>query len=100
MKLFNNKLYVILLIKEEEKWEVINLAKEHNLEILYEDMFINQKGDLHRICIDDNSLGGTLGSIQCFCELNNLKNQGTRVFKNVKELKEYVDKATQRKQHQ
>ncbi len=99
MKLFNNKLYVILLIKEEEKREVINLAKEHNLEILYEDMFINQEGDLHRICIDDNSLGGALGSIQCFYELNNLKKQGTRVFKNVKELKEYVDKATERKEH-
>lgn len=99
MKLFNNKLYVILLIKEEEKLEVINLAKEHNLKILYEDMFINQKGDLHRICIDDNSLGGVLGSIQCFYELNNLKKQGTRVFKNVKELKEYVDKATNKKEH-
>lgn len=99
MKLFNNKLYVILLIKEEEKREVINLAKEHNLEILYEDMFISQKGDLHRICIDDNFLGGTLGSIQCLYELNNIKNQGTRVFKNVKELKEYIDKATKRKEH-
>ena len=99
MKLFNNHLYVILTIKQKEKAEVVKLAKDHNLPLMYPDMFLNEIGDLSRICIDDGHLGGHLMSTICAYEISRLRNKNYRIFKNVKELKEYVRIADQRQEH-
>ena len=99
MKLFNNRRYVILSIKQEEKAEVVKLAKDHNLGLLYPDLFLREKSDLCQICIDDNRFGGHLMSMICSYEISYLKNRSYRVFKNVKELKEYVKIADQRQDH-
>ena len=99
MKLFNNRLYVILHIKQKEKAEVVKLAEDHNLPLMYPDIFLKEKSDLCQICIDDGHLGGHLMSMICAYEISCLRNKSYRLFKNVKELKEYVKIADQREEH-
>lgn len=99
MKLFNNRSYVILHIKQKEKAEVVKLAKNHNLPITYPDIFLEETSDLNQICINDECLGGHLMSMICAYEINFLRNKGYRLFQNVKELKEYVRIADQREEH-
>ncbi|MBO5578117.1 MAG: hypothetical protein J5955_03320 [Bacilli bacterium] len=99
MKLFNNHLYVILTIKQKEKAEVVRLAEKHNLALVYPDEFLNEISDLSQICIDDEHLGGHLMSVTCAYEISYLRNKSYRLFKNVKEFKEYVRIADQRQEH-
>lgn len=99
MKLFNNHLYVILHIKQKEKAEVVKLAQDHDLPLMYPDMFLEEIGDLSQICIDDGHLGGHLMPMTCSYEISCLRNKSYRLFKNVKELKEYVRIADQREEH-
>ena len=99
MKLFNNRLYVILHIKQKEKAEVVKLAEDHNLPLMYPDMFLKEVSDLSQTCIDDGHLGGHLMSMICSYEISYLRNKSYRLFKNVKELKEYVKIADQREEH-
>ena len=99
MKLFNNHLYVILHIKQKEKAEVVKLARDHNLDLTYPDVFFKEVGDLSQICIDDEHLGGHLMSMICSYEISYLQNKNYRLFENVKELKEYIRIADQRKDH-
>ena len=99
MKLFNNHLYVILHIKQKEKAEVVKIAYDHNIPLMYPKMFLEEISDLSQICIDDEHLGGHLMSMICSYEISYLQNKNYRLFKNVKELKEYVRIADQRKEH-
>ena len=99
MKLFNNRVYVILHIKQKEKADAVKLAEDHNLPLMYPDMFLNEISDLCQICIDDGHLGGHLMSMICSYEISYLRNKSYRLFKNVKELKEYVRIADQREEH-
>lgn len=99
MKLFNNRLYVILQIKQKEKADVVKLAEDHNLPLMYSDMFLNEISDLYQICIDEGHLGGHLTSMIRSSEISCLRNKSYRLFKNVKELKEYVRIADQREEH-
>ncbi len=99
VKLFNNHLYVILDIKQEEKAAVIELANSHNLSLLYPELFLNNTGDLSLICINDEFLGGHLSSISFDHEISYLKTKNIRFFKNVKELEKYVKTADQRQDH-
>lgn len=98
MKLFNNHLYVILSIKQKEKLELVEIAKSHNLDIEYPELFFEEKGDLSRICIDDESLGGYLMTLVCSNEISLLKNKKYRTFKNIKELKGYLNIVDKRKE--
>ena len=99
MKLFNNHLYVILHIKQKEKAEVVKIAHDHNIPLAYPKMFLEEISDLSQICIDDEHLGGHLMSMICAYEIDYLQNKSCRLFKNVKELKEYVKNADQRQDY-
>ena len=72
MKLFNNRLYVILHIKQKEKAEVVKLAEDHNLPLMYPDVFLKEVSDLSQTCIDDGHLGGHLMSMICSYEISYL----------------------------
>ena len=99
MKLFNDHLYVILSIKQKEKAELVKIARDHGLDLMYPDVFLNEISDISQICIDDEHLGGHLMSMICFYEINKLRNKKYRLFKNVKELKRYIEIADQRQDH-
>lgn len=93
MSLFNGKRYVILVIKPHEIDYLLNFAKEHNLEILYPDMFEQAKKEkktLYKIAIDDKSFGGIVSNIVCWHEITLKKDFG--VFRYVKDLKTYLKK--------
>lgn len=74
MKLFNNHRYVILDIKQKEIADVLELAKAHNLSLMYPKMFLNNTDDLSLTCIDDEHLGGHLSLIIFSNEISYLKN--------------------------
>lgn len=99
MKLFNDHLYVILSVKQKEKAELVKIARGHGLALMCPDVFLNEISDLSQICIDDEYLGGHLMSMICFYEINKLRNKKYRLFRNVKELKKYIEIADQRQDH-
>ena len=94
--LFNNHLYVIRIIKQEEKEELVKIAQEHNLKIAFPNAFLKEKCNLTNHCIDDQRLGGHLMAMIRAYEMSVVKNREYRVFENVKELKEYIKVAQQR----
>ena len=98
MKLFNNRRYVILTIKQKEKAEVVKLAKDHGLGLMYPSIFLEEVNNLIQTCIDDECLGGHLMSMICAYEISYLRNKQYRIFKNVKELKKYVEIADKRQE--
>lgn len=100
MKLFNSHIYYISFIKDDERKEVVDIAKKNNLKIMYLDLFReDEKKDLHRICIDDNYLGGILSCMCGHYAVSVLRDKKYRCFKSVKELKDYIEIANSRKEH-
>ena len=89
-KLFHGKTYVIGEIKKKEIKELLEIAKEHNLKILYPEVFEDAKESLYRIAIDDKYLGGFVSTIICWQELTRKKNPKWGYFNDVKELKNYI----------
>lgn len=97
LKLFNNKKYVISLIKQDEKEELIKLAEEHDLDIIYPELF-ESDGDLRMIAVDDKHLGGIYATFICRYNDSIIKNKNFCFFRDFKELKQYVFKADQRQE--
>ena len=90
--LFKGKTYVIGIIKRKEIKEVIKIAKDLGLGIMYPEMFVNVKGNLHRVAISDDRLGGYVPTIVCWQELTVKKSSDWGYFSDVKELKAYIAK--------
>ncbi len=97
MTLFNGHEYLILTIKQEEKAELLDIIKQHNLGIMYPSVF-KESSNLSQFTIDDEQFGGHLSNLICWYEYSIIKNTNRGIFKNVKELKEYITVADQRKE--
>lgn len=91
--IFKGVTYVIGIIRKREVKEVLKIAKDLDLGIMYPDMFEDVHEDLHRIAISDDRLGGHVSTIICWQELTVKKNKNWGYFSDVKELKVYIAKA-------
>ena len=97
-KLFNDRLYVILTIKQEEKAEILEIVKKYNLKIMYPKVF-EETSNLSQFTIDDKKFGGHLAGFICWYEFSIIKNTNKGIFKDVEALKEYLKLVGQRKEH-
>lgn len=97
-KLFNGKTYVIKTVKPERIPDLLALAKENGLKVIYPDLFEDRKEDIHRLVIDDRRLGGMLMSMICHREITLMKNPAYGVFEDVEDLLRYVRWAKRRKE--
>lgn len=97
MKLFNGKEYLILSIKQDEKKELLDIIKKHNLEIMYPSVF-EEDSNLVQFTINDKQFGGHLASFICHYEYDIIKNSKREILKDVQGLKEYIKKADERKE--
>ena len=88
--LFNGKIYVIGEIKKKEIKELLEIAKKHQIKILYPEVFKEAKSSLYRIAIDDEYLGGFVSTIICWQEITVKKNPKWGYFGDVQELKNYI----------
>ena len=75
MKLFNEHLCVILNIKQKEKVELVKIAKDHGLDLMYQNVFLNESRDLSQIRIDDGHLCSHSMSRVYLNEINKLRNK-------------------------
>lgn len=98
MKPFNGKLYMILSIKQEEKKDILEIVSKYNLKTQYPQVF-DEVSNLDRFTIDDECFGGHLASFICYYEYSVIQNSNKGIFKDVQELKAYLDKADQRIEH-
>ena len=89
---------MILSIKQEEKKDILEIINKYNLKIHYQRVF-DEVGSLSRFIIDDEEFGGHLASFICHYEYNVVKNSKREIFKDVQELKEYIEKAEKRTEH-
>jgi len=97
-KLFNGKTYVIKTVKPERIPDLLSLAKENGLKVIYPDLFEDRKEDIHRLVIDDKRLGGMLMVMACDYEISLMKNPAYGVFEDVEDLLRYVRWAKRRKE--
>ena len=97
-KLFNRKTYVIKTVKPERIPDLLALAKENGLKVIYPDLFENRNDDIHRLVIDDRRLGGMLMVMVCDYEISLMKNPAYGVFEDVEDLLRYVRWAKRRKE--
>ena len=97
MTLFNDHEYLILTIKQEEKADVLDIIKKHNLSIMYPKVF-EEISNLSQFVINDEQFGGHLSSLICWYEYSVIKNTNKGIFKDVNELKAYIAIADQRKE--
>ena len=67
MTLFNDHEYLILTIKQEEKADVLDIIKKHNLSIMYPKVF-EEISNLSQFVINDEQFGGHLSSLICWYE--------------------------------
>ena len=88
--LFNGKIYVIGEIKKKVIKELLEIAKKHQIKILYPEVFKEAKSSLYRIAIDDEYLGGFVSTIICWQEITIKKNPKWGYFGDVQELKNYI----------
>lgn len=91
--IFKGVTYVIGVIRKREVKELLKIAKDLGLGIMYPDMFENVECDLYKIAISDDRLGGHVSAIICWQELTVLKSKDWGYFHGVKELKAYIAKA-------
>ena len=91
--LFKGKTYVIGIIKKKEIKEILQIAKDLDLGIMYPEMFEHVDRDLHRVAISDDRLGGYVPTMICWQEITVKKSSNWGYFSDVRELKAYITKA-------